>query len=162
MIVVSYKNTMRNVVPVRESHEQKKLSGRAALIAMSRRYIEEQNAIKVRQQQELERRREEAAARRAKMETERDRLQSIGPVHVEGHPQRIIATVEAFHGLEPGTIFSQSKTRNTVVPARYDAIVAVYLNCRIDGRQYSLPELGRAFRRDHTSVLHALRTRGLK
>lgn len=46
--------------------------------------------------------------------------------------------------------------------ARFDAIAAVYVNCRIDGRRLSLHEIGRHFGfRDHTTILNALRRRGL-
>lgn len=84
------------------------------------------------------------------------------PVHVATPARQIIAQVVAWHpGITVADVMSAIRTR-TVVVARYDAIVAVYENCRMDGRRYSLPELGRAFGgRDHTTILHALRKRGI-
>lgn len=77
------------------------------------------------------------------------------------HPQIIISMVAAWHGVTHAEIVGDSRSR-PVIEARHDAVAAVWLNCRVDGRQYSLPELGRAFGKDHTTCLHSLRKRGLK
>lgn len=76
-------------------------------------------------------------------------------------PRILISMVAAWHGLGELDLFSASR-RAPIVAAKHDAIAAVYLNCRIDGRRYSLPELGRLFAIDHTTAMHALRKRGLK
>jgi chromosomal replication initiation ATPase DnaA len=73
----------------------------------------------------------------------------------------IIEMVAAWHGFQVHDILSTNKP-TALVEARFDAIAAVRLNCRIMGRQMSLPEIGRVFGgRDHTTILHALRMRGL-
>lgn len=76
--------------------------------------------------------------------------------------RRIISKVVAWHdGVTIEDVLGKSRQYH-IIPARFDAIAAAYLNCRIDGRRYSLPELGRAFGgRDHTTVLYALRQRGI-
>lgn len=73
----------------------------------------------------------------------------------------IIEMVAAWHGFEVHDILSQNKPQ-PLVEARFDAIAAVWLNCSIAGRKMSKPELGRIFGgRDHTTILWALRKRGL-
>src|SRR6188768_603829 len=73
----------------------------------------------------------------------------------------IIAMVAAWHGYEVHDILSTNKPLPLAV-ARFDAIAAVFSNCSILGRAMTLKEIGRAFGgRDHTTILHALRKRGL-
>lgn len=76
-------------------------------------------------------------------------------------PRKLIAMVAAWHGVGELDVMGKDRRRNAV-DARHDAVVAVYLNCKIDGRRYSLTELGRVFGIDHTSALHALKKRGVK
>lgn len=76
-------------------------------------------------------------------------------------PSTIIARVVVWHRhVTFDDVMSERRTRR-IVAARFDAIAAVHENCRIDGRRYSLLDLGRAFGRDHTSILNALRKRGI-
>ena len=49
-----------------------------------------------------------------------------------------------------------------IVEARFDAIVAVRINCRVAGKRPGLMDLARLFKRDHTSIISALRQRGLR
>lgn len=72
----------------------------------------------------------------------------------------IISQVAAWHGLVHNDILGPSRERH-VVAARFDAIVAVYENCTVQGRPMSTNELGRVFNRDHTSILSAFRKRGV-
>ena len=77
-------------------------------------------------------------------------------------PRDVIERVVAWHPKVTVEDVIDSSRMRRIIPARFDAIAAVYENCRIDGRRYSLPELGRAFGRDHTSILAALRKRGYR
>ncbi len=58
------------------------------------------------------------------------------------------------HGISVREIMSPSRGR-PVVAARYEAMALVYQHS-----QLSLPQVGRLFKRDHTTVLHALRKVG--
>jgi chromosomal replication initiation ATPase DnaA len=73
----------------------------------------------------------------------------------------IVEMVAAWHDFPVHEILSTNKPA-PLVEARFDAIAAVWLNCSIAGRKMSLKEIGRVFGgRDHTTILHALRMRGL-
>lgn len=72
----------------------------------------------------------------------------------------IIEQVAFWHCVSAENIFGRSRSWK-VVAARFDAIAAVYINCRIAGRRYRLTELGRLFDRDHATIIQALRQRNL-
>lgn len=126
---------------------------REHLIEISRRWQAEQEAKKARK--EAFREMIAAASRKHR------RTRPFEPGNRGSPVTELIARVGAWHGITAEEIRGRSRTIS-VAAARFDAIAAVYLNCRIDGRQYSLPELGRTFERDHTSVLYALQRLGLK
>lgn len=69
----------------------------------------------------------------------------------------IIRMVADKHGLSVDAILSQRRDRLTVA-ARHEAIVTA-ATLRED---LSLPALGRQFKRDHTTILHALRKAGVR
>lgn len=69
--------------------------------------------------------------------------------------REIISRVGAAHGYTLAQIIGP-RLEKKLVQARFDAIKAV-----ADGRpDMSLPQIGRVFNRDHTSILHALNKRG--
>jgi chromosomal replication initiation ATPase DnaA len=70
--------------------------------------------------------------------------------------QKIIDEIARQHGVTYADIVGPSR-RIKIVEARYDAIAAV----KIARPAISLHQLGRLFRRDHTSAHSALRKRGL-
>jgi chromosomal replication initiation ATPase DnaA len=70
--------------------------------------------------------------------------------------QQIIADIAHKHGLTYADILSPSHRRKLVV-ARHDAIAAVKNAKPV----ISLEQLGRIFRRDYSSIRHALVQRGL-
>lgn len=72
----------------------------------------------------------------------------------------VIGSVAAWHGFSLADILGHSRRRDICV-ARYDAIEAVWYNCRLGGNRLSLNVLGRLFNRDHTTILHALQSRGI-
>jgi hypothetical protein len=76
------------------------------------------------------------------------------------HPLDAIEHVSNRHGVSVSKILSRDR-RHHIVAARHAAIAEVYVSCRIQGRRMSLPEVGRVFGLDHTSVLHALRKLGV-
>ena len=67
--------------------------------------------------------------------------------------RRIIARHECENGLEPGTILAGRRHKKSI-DARHAAICEVY---GLYGTKISLPYLGSAFGRDHTTILHVLR-----
>jgi hypothetical protein len=75
-------------------------------------------------------------------------------------PHRIIERVAAEHGVTSDDILGRSR-RMKVIAARSDAIAAVYTECRIRGRKYTMYDLGRTFNRDHETVRAFMERRGL-
>lgn len=72
----------------------------------------------------------------------------------------VIKRVAAQHRMSVKELLSPSRTHR-VIAARFDAIVEVYETCRRSESRLSLSEIGRLFGRDHTSILSALRKRGV-
>ena len=60
-----------------------------------------------------------------------------------------MATVCEFYQIEPLELLSNRRTGHLIRPRQ----VAGYLCCELTLR--SLPEIGRMFRRDHTTILHS-------
>jgi hypothetical protein len=87
-------------------------------------------------------------------------LDTIRP-HQPPTGREIISMVAGFHGLTYADLIGPSRFRN-VVEARFDAIVAIHLVGRIQGRFYTSTEIGKLLGRDHSTVLHALRARGYR
>lgn len=67
----------------------------------------------------------------------------------------IIAYVARKHGLQYRDIIGKTRRRH-IVAARQEAICMA-----AQAKPLSLPELGRRFRRDHTTILYALRKHGV-
>ena len=64
----------------------------------------------------------------------------------------IVAAVSHFYEIDPVTLLSHRRTANVVLPRQ----IAMYLAKNLTG--YSLPKIGFFMRkRDHTTVLHAVR-----
>lgn len=70
--------------------------------------------------------------------------------------QQIIHNVAADHGLTAADILGKSRRRK-VIEARFDAVAAV----KTARPMMTLNQLGRLFKRDHTSAHAALRKRGM-
>lgn len=71
--------------------------------------------------------------------------------------KKIIAHVAQKHGFTAADILGQGKSYR-LVAVRWEAIKAVHeMN-----PHWSLPHIGRIFKRDHTTILHALRRMGVK
>lgn len=87
-----------------------------------------------------------AAIREAKEAAEARALEGRVPV------RDIIAHIAALHCLKPGDLTGPRRMKN-IVEARHEA-VRVVADLRPD---LSLPQIGRAFNKDHTTILHALR-----
>lgn len=115
--------------------------------AAGRREAERQEAAK--RQRRLEREAEIAAA----SEQMRDRQKALGARVLAS---QIIAEVAADFGLSAADIIGPSRFRH-VVAARRQALATV----RMQRPDLSLLQLGRIFRRDHTTVMHSLRISGL-
>lgn len=167
MLALSYQNTMRGAKQVvhdpeadlpRLRAERSKRGTREALIALSRRWQARQDAA---------RRQKQAEALRAAVELENEarKHRRTRPFIAGDHgatPRVIISMVAAWHGVSVEDIMAQGRS-HPVIAARFDAIVAVYLNCRIDGRRLSLQEIGKRFaNRDHSTIKAALARRGVR
>jgi hypothetical protein len=123
---------------------------RDRLIALSRDWIASQK------RPDVEILRADAATRWAALvERSPCRIPIIEPT--PGHA--IIAMVACWHRLSPEEITGRERWTQ-VMEARHDAMVAVALNCRVAGRPLKLGEIGRHFRRDHSTVFAALKQRG--
>lgn len=161
MQLVAYRNTMAGAKRVvRDQPEQidtRYLKGRDRLIAISQQYQRRQAEQQAAEQARQERIREQA--QRVKERWQKRLERSINLVRSETNPTDLIDMVASWHGYRSWDIFGDSRTRGLVL-ARHDAIVAVWLNCRLEGRPPTLISMARAFKRDHTSILHALRKRG--
>jgi chromosomal replication initiation ATPase DnaA len=72
-------------------------------------------------------------------------------------PRVLIERVAAWHRLPTTAILSTRRDRPAIV-ARWDAVVAV----KMAYPTISFARLGRLFDRDHTTIMHALRKRGLR
>lgn len=76
------------------------------------------------------------------------------------HHRKIIASVAGEHGMTYAELMQSGKDHK-IVAARFAAITAIYQQWRRpDGSPHSLPEIGRVFGRDHTTILNALRRTG--
>lgn len=147
------------------------LHRRSALVEASRRWQEAHDRRKAELLAQLEAERAARGEKRARQRQEklhrlheRERMREhISQMVVERSSiKEIIIRVAAWHGRKYSEIIGQSRNRELMV-ARHDAIAAVYLIFRSERRHLSLPEMGRAFGgRDHTTILHALRQRGIE
>ena len=139
MIVVEYRRTMAGAKQI--VGEKKSTPRRDRLIAFYRK---------------------EERAREA--ERHRQDLIEKSPVGIailpHTPPPAIIEQVAFWHGMTPADVVADSR-KVPVIEARFDAIAAVAVNCRIAGRPPTLDALGRFFKRHHTSIYQALRQRGL-
>jgi chromosomal replication initiator protein len=68
----------------------------------------------------------------------------------------ILRTVADYYGIECASVRSRSKSKMPTHARQ----VAMYLSRVLS--QHSMPEIGRRFDRDHTTVLHAVRRIGAK
>jgi hypothetical protein len=77
-------------------------------------------------------------------------------------PLEFMREVAERNGLTVADIMGKRRKRR-IIAARREAIYLVWLNCRfgVEQRRYSLPEIGRVFGLDHTTVLHHLKAMGV-
>ena len=132
----------------RLANDRRSTPQRDALIAASKEWLCKQA--------EKEREEEARLQRRLALEQERRELMRLDRPP-PGVLKDMIGLVARMHGATYDEVISKSR-RHRVVMARQAAMCAVACK-RPD---YSLPMLGRIFKRDHTTVLYALRVRGLR
>ena len=135
--------------PLRESKRDRLI---AASVEWQRKQAEKLRA-------ELERKeriRASISAEKARWAEKLDAIKADRPTRK--HHEEIISMVGTWHGVSYEEIMSPSRT-NRVAAARHDAIVAVWENCRLEGRRPNWCSMGRAFKRDHTVILYAMRRR---
>lgn len=163
MFIASYSRTMAGAkrIVVDEGF-QRRTPRRDRLNALSREWEARRQAKIEAEREAAERARERAAAEVAKWR----RRRPVKPIVIEiaeAHTAHgdIIARVAFWHALTVADIMGKSRS-DPIVACRHDAIVAVYLNCRFEGKRPSLVKLGRIFGIDHTSCLFALRKMGIE
>lgn len=78
------------------------------------------------------------------------------PVFVPNRVETIIREVAAKHGVSVEAIKGRRKD-NGIVAIRHEAMVRAYL----EAEDLSLPQISRIFKRDHTSLLHAVQKAGV-
>lgn len=129
---------IRKLQEKREQERRRKLRAEAA---KERRRIEKEHS-EIKQAVQAAR----DAAKREQEEAARIELQGRVPV------KDIIAHVAHLHLLKPDDLIGPRRMKH-IIAARHEAI-RVTANLRPD---LSLPQIGRAFNKDHTTILHALR-----
>jgi len=139
----------------RIASERRTTPRRDALIAASR-------AWERKQQEAAEARRREDAMRQAEERREAEAIQVERSVpkprpSTPFDARNLVARVAVWHGYTFDDVTGPSRSA-PLVQARFDAIVAVATTYP----GMSLPMMGRLFKRDHTSILSALRKRGLR
>lgn len=72
-------------------------------------------------------------------------------------PRVLIERVAAWHNMPAAIIMGRRRSRY-IIAARFDAIAAVH----VAYPKWGLARLGRLFDRDHTTILNALRKRGMR
>lgn len=97
----------------------------------------------------------QAQERRAKAEA--DRVARLKAMIERGDIQAIIAEVALAHRVTVEDILGHGKSA-PLVKARHQAMVEV----AIRRPAFSLPQLGKVFNRDHTTILHALQKFGIR
>lgn len=83
------------------------------------------------------------------------------PVPRTTSARELIARVAAWHGMTLDDVMSPIR-EVPFVAARVDAMAAVWCNCLLEGKKPTTCSMGRAFKRDHATIFHALRKAGLK
>lgn len=160
MQMVAYRNTVANlkrIVPDQpEQINPRYLKGRDRLIAMSREYQRRQDERKAAEAAKQERIRDQVARDKAKWAACVETILVPVPDY-----ENIVSMVACWHGFTAQDIYRSSRAVK-LVTARHDAMAAVWLNCKLEGEQPTLLSMGRAFKRDHTTVLSALRKHGLQ
>lgn len=152
MILVATSHTMARAIPVEDDglnvrHPYR----RARLIENHRRWENARLACQ---------RAAQASAEAFHRAEERFAIEAPQRACLTGREQ--IQIIADQHGVSIADILGPRKMRN-LIAARFDAIVAVYENCRdTKGNRLSYPAIGRLFERDHTSIMSALKRRGHK
>lgn len=157
MFMVEYRQTMRNARPkfvesdvvvrtVAQMRAEKRIEAERLRREQSRAWVARME----------ERHRAEMAKQAAEVP---DYIPPEGfPIPPKKMPvQEIISNIAAVHGIPVAAIMSPRRDRQAV-NARFDAIVAV----RNEHPHLSLTQLGRVFRKDHTSILHCLKVMAAK
>ena len=92
-----------------------------------------------------------------------ERDDSLSQVRIVPSPraEQIVEQVAWWHGLTTADLYGPSRL-TSVIEARFDAIAAVAINCRRRDERLSVSAIGRIFGRDHSTIISALRQRGLK
>lgn len=154
MFIACATRTMANAKPILQDNKPPRVPHRRAkLIELASRWREEQ----ARKQEEGSTLAQTIDSARRKHRRTRPSIRGDnGPC-----PRELISMVAAWHGLTYSDILGKSRA-HVVIAARFDAVAAVYGQCRMDGRKYSLGELGRLFKRDHTTALWALKRMGMR
>jgi chromosomal replication initiation ATPase DnaA len=161
MIIASYARTMagaRQIVP--DEGFRRLTPRRDRLNALSREWEARRQARADAEREARELAKEQAAAEIARWKRKHRRTRFIVKEVRTPHGE-MIARVAAWHGFTAEDILDTNKRMKPLVLARRDAIEAVWRNCLLEMMKPTLLSMGRAFNSDHTSILYALKKRGL-
>jgi len=159
MFAVAYRQTMKNARP---KFKEPDVVVRTVAQMRAEKRIETERLRREQARAWVARMEERHRAEMARLAVEQD-LPDFVPHEGFCMPERkipvmeIIAGVAATHHMPVAAILSPRRDRQAV-SARFDAIVAV----RNEHPGLSLSQLGRIFKRDHTSILHCLQVMAAK
>lgn len=152
MYVVSYRHTMANAKRiVNEAPPQRPRRQRLAEISLA--YLAKQEA----ERKKAEREKAEALAA-AKAKPLPVPLDLSWMIRRPSTAPQIIARVAAWHGMSASDILTEGRGSNAVSAVRMDAVAAVAVNCP----HLTLTQLAKIFKRHHSTIISALRERGLR
>ena len=156
-IIYEYRRTMASA-KFKVEEESKPTPKRSALAELSLRWQEKARA---REKEETRARVKTIAETELRLQVARNRSVFGLTILPTTLPLAIIEQVAFWHDVSMHDMMSACRT-DKVVEARYDAIAALALNCKIAGRAMSLTDIAHCLNRHHTSVLIALQIRGLR
>jgi hypothetical protein len=157
-IIFEYRRTMASAKFKTGHGEERPTPKRSALAALSLRWQEKARA---RELEEARARSRTIAETELRLNVAKERSALGITILPTTLPAAIVEQVAFWHDVPVRDIMSASRT-DRVVEARYDAIVAIAINCRIAGRAMSLTDIAHCLGRHHTSILVALQKRGLR
>jgi chromosomal replication initiation ATPase DnaA len=151
MIVVAYRRTMAGAKRIVDERPKKPTPKRDRLIEMTNLWIRARKLRSIQIEADLAEKRRVIAIKQSRVNI---------PIVPFTAPNILIEQVSFWSGIPVWEILGPSRAY-PIVEARFDAIAAIAVNCRLAGRKMRQTDIGRHFGRDHATIIQALRQRGL-